>query len=1584
MKFTNLCFEKLFKSSLVCSFFFLLLLHLRFVFPLKSETRDDSNSKVLQDNKNPINRSKIEKKINPSKWQNLSNLQTDKLLAWCIVPFDAKKRTPEQRVEMLKRLGIKNFAYDWRSEHLASFEREVELLIKNKIELKAIWFPASLNEEAKSLLAVIEKNHIHTDLWITMNDPLPTAHTDQAKIEAAVKQLTPIIELASRLHCRVGLYNHGGWFGTIRNQLGIIEKIDRRDVGLVYNLHHAQEELLVFEQILKQMRPHLFAINLNGTMQNPSTGERMGKGEMILPFGSGNADEKLLQTILQSGYDGPIGILGHTNDDVEQRLLDNLDGLKYIIAKITGEANPKEPSFRTYQPNLSKIIEPQMGSLCFLVEGDNGYRSPPLTVTAVVRLNKRDTYQIIVASESKNSPTHWELFTMPQSGFISAYLPGMKPDHVSSNVDIVDDKSHEICMVYEANRVRLYADKRLIADQELQNKKGLKSERSIKKDLGIGTLAEGGLSHQGQIKRLRISKGVFLPSKTQRNSTIETGSILSEWDFEKAASPQKNRPNQALLETEFKILDRGKLHHEAKFIQNNIKKSELPPAGNHLHSVFPNHQVTVLDRSASESFLAIKVDQDGNLFVGGRQRVFVYEADGGGGFRRRQTIADFPQEAVIMGLEFRGDDLYVMSSNALYLLKDGRKKRFGLNPKRILWGLPHNVHNSFHCLAWGPEGKLYLNHGDPLLDYGLSDRPDHFGHWVLYSQPNNKPVQFNGSGSVLRMNADGTNVEYVAGGFRGPVGLTFDRNWNIFTNDNDHESRADLYAPCRLMQVTAKADFSWPRGWLAKLSPDRFDILDLMTNDLGRGVPCDLTYYEDPLLPEVSKQLLQCRWGKMGVYRYPLQKRGSTYITQEEPFLQGEENIRPVGITSDSQGRIFVTALYLPGNVVVPYCPSDIVMISRKNNSKDKDQKLKSEPDKKSINSNSNNKDDQLWIQLNSPHWQLRQQAHQQLLNQKQLLNDVLNRWNSSELGQPIQLSLPWLLAAEGSKASKRKLLEILKSPDSNVRIQAIRALTILHDFPLDSKTMASILQDNEASVQLVGLEYCLEHPGIFDSKDEQNLVVKTVEKVIVSPDRYLKQTGVHLLAKHANMEYLQKLRKSPNSELRLIAIMAMGEKWTVPDYHMEIPAKLPLFYPRDNGFFRSLQIFADQEQLIDLRKLAPVGSYTFAEYWHYIQMHLTQEQKTLFNELIESLQDSDSRIQLQAHWYLSLARDSRIEAKLAQTLKDVYEKPFLSVKELPIEKVWRIGPFISDKPQSPINPTIPIDLTSEYNTPKGKLIWESSPLVNDKSLDVLPKKAMDKHQVYYFYFQIQSVNRQRIMLSHPRFDDQQLTIQGKPIAGSIRQDNRYSYLLDIQPGSNELLLRIVGKEGIPPMQIHYQSLKQIWPILPEKTKPLRIVPGKEEIGKDFLELNWKNEVKNGNINRGRLLFGKLGCSKCHAISADQVVEGAPSLTDVRKRFTIDYLVESILLPNRQIAAPFRASKLQLIDGKSLTGLIVHEDLKELVLLQSDTTRLKIDKNEIEDRKLLNTSPMPSGIIKTPQELKDILAYLTSFNPLPP
>ena len=43
------------------------------------------------------------------------------LVAWCIVPYDGKQRTPAQRAEMLDRIGLHKFAYDWRAKHLPGF-----------------------------------------------------------------------------------------------------------------------------------------------------------------------------------------------------------------------------------------------------------------------------------------------------------------------------------------------------------------------------------------------------------------------------------------------------------------------------------------------------------------------------------------------------------------------------------------------------------------------------------------------------------------------------------------------------------------------------------------------------------------------------------------------------------------------------------------------------------------------------------------------------------------------------------------------------------------------------------------------------------------------------------------------------------------------------------------------------------------------------------------------------------------------------------------------------------------------------------------------------------------------------------------------------------------------------------------------------------------------------------------------------------------------------------------------------------------------------------------------------------------------
>jgi putative heme-binding domain-containing protein len=70
----------------------------------------------------------------------------------------------------------------------------------------------------------------------------------------------------------------------------------------------------------------------------------------ILPIGQGSLDLGLLRTIRDSGYRGPIGILGHTQDDAEERLRDNLDGLDWLVRQLEGKPVGPRPKPRTPVP----------------------------------------------------------------------------------------------------------------------------------------------------------------------------------------------------------------------------------------------------------------------------------------------------------------------------------------------------------------------------------------------------------------------------------------------------------------------------------------------------------------------------------------------------------------------------------------------------------------------------------------------------------------------------------------------------------------------------------------------------------------------------------------------------------------------------------------------------------------------------------------------------------------------------------------------------------------------------------------------------------------------------------------------------------------------------------------------------------------------------------------------------------------------------------------------------------------------------------------------------------------------------------
>ncbi len=270
-----------------------------------------------------------------------ASFDREKLIAWCIVPFDGKRRGPAERAEMLTRLGLKRVAYDWRPEHVATFEEEILQYKRHGIEYFAFW---STHEEAFKLF---EKHGLHPQVWQTA--PSPAGAGDAERVKAAAMQMLPLVQRTRKLGSKLGLYNHGGWGGEPANLVAVCKYLrqqhDAAHVGIVYNLHHAHNHIDDFAAALTLVKPYLLCLNINGMTRD---GENVGR--KILPVGEGEFDVKLLGIVRDSGYDGPIGIIGHTQDDVEQKLQDNLEGLKWILPQLNGKPAGPKPAFRTWPP----------------------------------------------------------------------------------------------------------------------------------------------------------------------------------------------------------------------------------------------------------------------------------------------------------------------------------------------------------------------------------------------------------------------------------------------------------------------------------------------------------------------------------------------------------------------------------------------------------------------------------------------------------------------------------------------------------------------------------------------------------------------------------------------------------------------------------------------------------------------------------------------------------------------------------------------------------------------------------------------------------------------------------------------------------------------------------------------------------------------------------------------------------------------------------------------------------------------------------------------------------------------------------
>jgi glucose/arabinose dehydrogenase len=178
---------------------------------------------------------------------------------------------------------------------------------------------------------------------------------------------------------------------------------------------------------------------------------------------------------------------------------------------------------------------------------------------------------------------------------------------------------------------------------------------------------------------------------------------------------------------------------------------------------------------------------DGTLFVGSRNAGNVYavpDRDKDGKADKVLTIAiglHMPS-----GVAFRDGALFVAAVNEIFRyddilahLDDPPK------PAVVTRAFPSDEHHGWKFIAFGPDGKLYVPVGAPC---NICDQPDE-----RYA-------------TIMRMNADGTDLQVFARGIRNTVGF----DWNpatkeLWFTDNGRDELGDDERPMSSIALTRPA-----------------------------------------------------------------------------------------------------------------------------------------------------------------------------------------------------------------------------------------------------------------------------------------------------------------------------------------------------------------------------------------------------------------------------------------------------------------------------------------------------------------------------------------------------------------------------------------------------------------------------------------------------------------------------------------------------------------------------------------------------------------------------------------------------------
>ncbi len=939
------------------------------------------------------------------------------------------------------------------------------------------------------------------------------------------------------------------------------------------------------------------------------------------------------------------------------------------------------------------------------------------------------------------------------------------------------------------------------------------------------------------------------------------------------------------------------------------------------------------------------------------------------------------------GLLARKGDVYYSCIPNLYLLRDedGDGKAEVRKELQTGYGVRFAfIGHDLHGLRMGPDGKLYFSIGDRGFSVKQGDRT----------------IAFPEGGAVLRCNLDGTDLEIFCYGLRNPQELVFDQYGNLWTGENN----SDGGDQARWAYLVEGGDTGWRIGyqyitqpnnrgpwnsekmWHPENSEQPAYIIPPIAN-LGNG-PAGLTYYPGVGMPsEYDGNFFLCDFKGTStrslIHTFTVEPKGASFgLTNRRDFMN---DILCTDVEFGPDSNLYVSdwteGWDKPGK-------GRIYRVAQTNETKDP---LVAET-KRLIGEGFEKRDDKELIRLLAhKDMRVRQESQFELASRGSKSLEALVKVAQDSTNQLARIHAIWgvgqIIASQRSASKsfeeiQEKMMLMLSDKDPEIRAQIAK-------FYGDARF-------GKAVPELINMVQNVKEPrGQFFAAmalgkiKDKAAVGPIIEMLRANNDAsaFLRHAGTMGLLGLGDFEAIKTAARDESPAVRMAALLAM-RRLQHPDIAMFLSdrqQKLVVEAARAISDLPIVEALPHLASVIDrphyedalfrrvlnanVRVGRDANALALAQFVTRPDAPAALRVEAL--EILKNWEKPSNRDRVTGLWRPVTQRDSAVAVSAMRP------HLFELLKSGPPEVKLAAVQFAQHYAIQDVAPVLH-ELVSDENGNADVRVASLQTLAifgDSKFNEALNLAAKSKEE---------NVRKEAVALQaklNPEDATAPLLAVLKDGSNGEKQ-NAFAALGTLKdPSADNILLEWLDKliAGNVAAELHLELIeaasKRSADSVKQKLAQYQSLRGNDSLG------GFRETLAGGNAEEGRKIFFErveASCVRCHKIKGEGG-EAGPILDGIGSRVARDYLLASIVDPNREIAPGFESVTLHLKDGRSFVGTLKKEDANEIILNSPEDGPVTIKTKDVAKRER-GLSGMPPELAKvlSKKDLRNVIEFLAT------